>query len=389
MKKHDVLMFSMSDEQDWYKRGIANRNYHILNQLLQNDKINKVLSVNFLPYTKKRAVRCFYENQIADRKNIIKSGLAFTLKKHSPKLFFYSTISSALSGELQVYKNLNEVLAELNFKNIILWSYFSMFTGYFDNIKSDIKVFDTVDNWIEHHNFKDYKERLKKNYNIIDQKADLIFAVAKDLIKLFPTNKNVHWIPNGVDVDKFIIQNAEFEIKNKESQVIKGPIIGYVGIIQDRIDTDLIKYVAKENPNKSIVLIGDVWPDANIENLKQEKNIHFLNRIKYKEFSKYVSQFDVAIIPHKVNEFTKSMNPLKLYEYLACGKPVVTTPVAGIEKFKNLIYTASNKEEFNSKIQSALQDNNKELEERRIESVRKHSWKSRIKQMLDLVENSL
>lgn len=382
-------MFSMSDEQDWHKRGIVNRNYHILNQLLKNDQIDKILSVNFLPYTKKRALRSFYENQIVDRKKIIKSSLTFTLKQYSPKLFFYSTIDSALRDEKEVYKNLNKILLELNFNNIILWSYFPMFTGYFNNIKSDIKVFDTVDNWIEHHNFKDYKERLKKNYSIIDQKADLIFTVAKDLIKLFPTNKNVHWIPNGVDTEKFLNKNSNFKIKDVNNQEIKKPIIGYVGTLQNRVDFELIKYLSHKNPHKSIVLIGPIWPDAKIDQIRNIKNIHLSGRKQYNEIPNYINQFDVSIIPHKINKFTKSMNPLKLYDYLACGKPVVTTPVAGIENFKGLIETASSKEEFNNKIQEILQKNNQDLEKKRIDSVKKYSWKSRLDEMLSLIENSL
>ncbi|MFW9881715.1 MAG: glycosyltransferase [Candidatus Thorarchaeota archaeon] len=386
-KKYDIIMFSMSDWNDWYKKGIVNRNYHILNQLLKSNKIGKILHVDFLPYTKKRALRSYFENQISNTSGqTIKRNLTSVLKKISEKLYTYSTIDSIFS-ENKVYKKLNVILKKLNFENIILWSYFPMFTGYFDSIESNIKIFDTVDNWIEHHNFKDYKKRLRKNYNIINQKADLIFTVSQDLTNLFPTNKNVHWISNGVDITFFQKTNVQCLMSNVKN--IPHPIIGYVGIIQDRIDIDLIEYVAKNNSDKSIVLIGDIWPDANVTNLKQEKNVHFLNRVEYKKLPKYIHQFDVAIIPHKVNKFTKSMNPLKLYEYLACSKPVVTTPIAGIEKFKDLIYVASSKEEFNNKIQEALQNNNEELEKKRFESVKNYSWQPRINQMMNYIENLL
>lgn len=386
-KKYDVVMFSMSDWQDWNKKGIVNRNYHILNQLLKNDKIGKILSIDFLPYTKKRALRSYFENQIfSTGDQIVKRSPTSVLKKVSEKLYTYSTIDSIFS-EKKVYNKLNRVISDLKLENIILWSYFPMFAGYFDKIKSKIKIFDTVDNWTEHPNFKNYKKRLKTNYNLIDQKADLIFTVAEDLIKLYPNNKNVHWIPNGVDVEKFINYDSEFRIKDQNSQIIKKPIIGYVGIIQDRIDIELIEHISNENEDKSIVLIGDVWPDANIDKIKNKKNIHFIDRVKYEELPNYLNNFHVAIIPHKINEFTKSMNPLKLYEYLACGKPVVTTPIAGIENFKDLISVASSKEEFNNKIKEALQKNNKDLEEKRIESVRDYSWKSRMDEMMDYVEN--
>jgi glycosyltransferase involved in cell wall biosynthesis len=377
----------MSDWNDWNKKGIVNRNYHILNQLLKSDKIGKILHVDFLPYTKKRSLRSYYESQIRNSSGkVIKKGLTSTLRKISNKLYIYSTIDSVFS-EKKVYPNINKVLKDLNFNNIILWSYFPMFVGYFDQIKSKIKIFDTVDNWIEHNNFKSYKERLKNNYNYIDKNTDLIFTVSEDLLKLFPNNKNTHWIPNGVDTEKFKINNLEFRIKDKNSITIKKPIIGYVGFIQNRIDMDLIKYIAEQNLNKSIVLIGEVWPDASIEKIKNKKNVYLLGHIKYQELPKYIQQFDIAIIPHKINKFTKSMNPLKLYDYLACGKPVVTTPIAGIENFKDLINIAFSKEEFNNKIQEALKNNTEELEKIRINSIQNHSWGKRIDDILRYIEN--
>ncbi|NQU99602.1 MAG: glycosyltransferase, partial [Parcubacteria group bacterium] len=126
---------------------------------------------------------------------------------------------------------------------------------------------------------------------------------------------------------------------------------------------------------------------AKIDEIKNKKNIYFLGRIKYQELPNYLNNFDIAIIPHKINDFTKSMNPLKLYDYLACGKPIITTPVAGIDNFRDLISIASPKEEFNNKIQEALQNNNRDLEEKRIDSVRDYSWKSRVNKMMSYIEN--
>ena len=388
-KKFDIVMFSMSDWNDWNKKGIVNRNYHILNQLLKNDKIGKILHVDFLPYIKKRALRSYFENQILSTNGqVVKRGSTSILKKVSEKLYTYSTIDSIFNEE-KVYEKINKVISSLKLENIILWSYFPIFTGYFDKIKSEIKIFDTVDNWTEHNNFKNFKERLKENYNSIDQKADLIFTVSEALTKLFKNNKNVHWIPNGVDVEKFKNYNLKFKIKDQRSQIVKKPIIGYVGTLQDRIDFELISYLSEKNPDKSIVLIGPTWSDAKIDEIKNKENIYLLGRIKYQELPNYLNNFDVAIIPHKINKFTKSMNPMKLYEYLACGKPVVTTPVAGIDNFKDLISIASTKEEFNNKIQLALQNNNKDLEKKRIESVRDYSWKSRVDKMISYIDKLL
>lgn len=385
--KFDIIMFCMSSWQEWQKKGIVNRNYHILNNLVRQLLVGKILVCDFLPYTKKRALRSYFEDQLLSTGGkILKRDFTSILRQVADNFFTYSTIDSAIFSETRVYQKIKKITSLLSFQNIILWSYFPMFVGYFD-LDSKLKIFDAVDNWIEHENFKNYKKRLQENYKIIDKKADLIFTVSKDLFKLFPNNKGVHWIPNGVDVDKFnpAKSGAKFKIKDKKFKDIQGPIIGYVGIIQNRVDMDLIKYLATQNSDKSIVLIGMVWPDANVDIIRGLKNVYLLGHKSYQELPGFIHQFDVAIIPHKINKFTRSMNPLKLYEYLACGKPVVTTPISGIEKFASLVEVGKTHEEFNQKIKKMLAEDNFEKHSQRIAAVKKYSWESRVDKMLRLI----
>ena len=81
------------------------------------------------------------------------------------------------------------------------------------------------------------------------------------------------------------------------------------------------------------------------------------------------------------------MNPLKAYEYLAAGKPIVSTNIAGIDKFQDLIYTAETKEEFSKKIRQALQEDNEELTQKRKETVKEHTWNYRVNEMLKIINN--
>lgn len=389
--KYNVIMFNMSEFREW-KSGIVNRNYHILHNLLEKDQINKIFAVDFLAYTKKRALRIYMQSILKSTGGKrIYMDLTSKLSLHGDKLCVFSTIDSIFS-EQKVYRKINKIIKKKKIFNdkypILIWSYFPMFSGYFNFFKNfsvakTINVFDTVDNWIEHPNFTKYKERLKNNYEIISKKSDYIFTVSKDLLNLFPRAKNKEWIPNGVDL-------SHFEKKADKTIIHTGhPIIGYVGTIEKRLDFELIKYLSLKNPEKSIVLVGPVWKNVQVDKLKSQNNIHFLGRKSYSELPYYMNEFDVSIIPHKVDKYTKSMNPLKLYEYLACGKPIVTTQVAGIEKFEELLYTAKTKEEFNEKINLALKENSKELELKRKESVRNENWKNKVNQMLEIVSTRL
>jgi glycosyltransferase involved in cell wall biosynthesis len=168
---------------------------------------------------------------------------------------------------------------------------------------------------------------------------------------------------------------------------IKKPIIGYIGIVQDRFDVKLLEYLLKENPEKSFVIIGMVWPESGMDELSSYKNLYLFGQKKYQELPNYIRQFDVAIIPHKINEFTKSMNPMKLYEYMAAGKPIVTTSIAGSKQFSQFIKIADSYEEFNNKINLILKTDQAGviLESKKI--AQENSWSDRVNQMIQIINN--
>jgi glycosyltransferase involved in cell wall biosynthesis len=327
------------------------------------------------------------------------------VKKQEKEIYIVSIVDSVLSPQ-KITDKLNKILekiSQINNQNKpelkrIIWSFFPMFVEYLDNIKSDLTIFDAVDNWIEHPSFSKYKELLKKNYQIITQKSDLIFTVAENLLdffKEFGREKDIFWIANGVDTAHFKNKGAN---KPREFRKIKQSIIGYVGIIQQRLDIDLMEYLAQKNQDKSFVLIGPLWPvyfrkfrrsAVEIKRLKKYKNINLLGRKPYKLSSNYINNFDLAISPHKVDNFSKYTNSLKVLEYLACGKPVVSTPLSGVERFSHLIYIAGDYEDFNKKLNQALENNNVELEQKRIEQAEKENWDGKIKEMVEIIENKL
>jgi len=379
----------MSEYSEWMRRDIPNRNRHILFNLLKNDQVEKILAVDFMPFTFKRSARIYKDNFIADfGVKTLRRNLTSKLTKISDKLYVHSTIKTAFDDEDGAYNKIDKDLAILGMNKYILWSYYPMFSGYFDHFKTaTASVFDAVDNWMEHPNFEaHYRDRLRKNYEVIDKKASPIFTVSKDLLDIFPENKNKHWIPNGVDCYHFL-HGKSGAISKKVSE-LKRPIIGYIGIIQERLDFELISILAKNNPDKSFVLGGPVWKGVDLSNLEKLPNIYFPGKVNYNESPKVMAEFDVGIIPHRVNKFTSSMNPLKLYEYLAVGLPVVTTPVAGTEEFAGHVKQASTPKEFQSAIEEALsQGKKKELVEERKKIAKKNSWRQKVGEMLRLIQS--
>lgn len=382
-----VVMINMNTYRA-FSQGVSNRNWQILQELLKRPQITQVLAVDFPPTSFKQKLR-FYLKDFSLPYELIKKRSDFRLFRINEKLAVLSLPTRA-TCEKKITAQIKYGIDLLGIKNYLLWSYNPLLADCLGELKETKTVFDAVDNWLWHQSYQNKPKllaQLNKNYQLIAQKADVIFTVSQDLLELFPVHKNIHWIANGVEIEHFSqAENIAEPIIN-----LPHPIIGYHGVIQNRLDLDILEEIAKQFTTGSLVLIGPTWPmylakirPKSIEKARLAKypNVHFLKAVPYSELPRYIAGFDVGIIPHKKTKFTETMNPLKLYEYLASGKPIVATPIAGIEQFPHLIKTASAKEEFCQQIKQALSENNPALIKQRQDAVSAYSWHSRVDKIL-------
>jgi len=155
------------------------------------------------------------------------------------------------------------------------------------------------------------------------------------------------------------------------------PVIGFFGAISEWIDDELVKKIAQHFPQSSITLIGEVQNNS-VKNIALEhKNVILLGEKPYDILPDYLKTFDVCIIPFKVNIHTVLINPVKMYEYFASGKPVVTTAITEIQQFKDVLYYSSSPQEFIANIKKALKENDKRLVYQRQEIARANTWSKR------------
>jgi glycosyltransferase involved in cell wall biosynthesis len=359
----------MSNYSDW-ESGVVNRNFFVTQQLLQQPEFEQVLFIDFLAqqplkklFGRKRALHYLLK--------------ARGLRKVSEKLHVYEKLNISKTEE-QVVQHINKLMKKLGFTpgETVLWSYNAFLPQVYD-LEVKTKVFDAVDNWSHHASYKQKAKKLEQNYQLIDKKADLIFTVSEGLKDLF-TNKQVHWVPNGIDLEKFKqVSQAKLEYKK--------PIIGYVGTIQERLDFDLIEQVLKDHQQKSFVFIGPVWKgvEKKVDALKKAySNIHFLGRRAYTEIPAYLAAMDVTIIPHRIDDFINSTNPMKMYDYLAAGKPVVTTPGAGTEDFSEVLSIQESAEAFSKAIERELVQDSQDKQQKRKQTVEAHQWSERVNRMM-------
>ena len=370
----------MSRYSDWQK-GIVNRNYHVLHTLAQDERVGKILAVDFLPFNFKRKLKTFVADQILrdTQGEVIYGDLNSRCWQVTSKIYVYSSINKFS----RVLDELNLISKKLELKEVIVWNYNPFLNNYFNQLGQRLNIFDSVDNWLEHSSYTKYKDRLAVNYQEIKRNSDLIFTVSQNLMDLFDRENYVYQIPNGVELEHFDTNKVSDKLKD-----IKKPIIGFLGVMQDRLDVDLIKYLAEVFANKSIVLAGPVWKNFSKDKLVKYPNIHFLGQISYQEIPELYNGFDVGIIPYKVNEFIKSTDSMKFYEYLAAGLPVVSTDIAGADKFQNFIKIAKTHFEFKKEIEEILQQ--KKFKNPAIKSfLYDHTWQKRVGEMMELIEGKI
>lgn len=214
------------------------------------------------------------------------------------------------------------------------------------------------------------------------QNSDLAIATSRSLSEDLTqaSGRKVHLFPNGGDTGLFKKAWAESGPVPPDIQSVPKPIIGYTGNVCQRIDYDLLLGLAQKHPDKSIVLVGPREDKLHTTiDLDAIPNIYFTGPKKLDQLPEYLRCFDCVIIPFKCNVLTRSIYPLKINEYLAAGKSVVTTSFSpDIQAFKEVIHVAKSKEEFIDLIDPAIQDNSSDLSKLRYEKTVENSWSHRV-----------
>jgi glycosyltransferase involved in cell wall biosynthesis len=184
--------------------------------------------------------------------------------------------------------------------------------------------------------------------------------------------KRAIYLDHGVDFELFANAHSNPEIPD-DIKNIRKPIAGFFGAIDNHTsDINLIVKVVKLLKDFSFVFVGNASSDCSA--LKAEENVYMLGQKPYEQVPQYAKNFDVCFMPWCQNSWIEACNPIKLKEYLAMGKPIVSTPFAELEKYKNVTYNARTPEEFAGKIRNALAEDTVEKAEARREKVRNASW---------------
>ncbi|RYL97090.1 glycosyltransferase [Sporolactobacillus sp. THM7-7] len=394
--KKDILFFPWRDWNTVILEGFARREANIIKSLEKSSQIRKILIVNNFCSLKQEIL---VKKKISKLKGtIIKDNFFYSISKITEKIFVLNFKIVLPKSTLRIYMNflnkyiIKSIKQSMNFigfsSDYITWCCDLFRVKIAAKINKNFYIFDAIDNLLEHDQYKKMHKKVQQLYLYMQKKSDLIFTVSKDLKeKLFGNRKKVYYVPNGVDTS---LSNKINSSLPQDLPQNKKPIIGYIGLLQERIDVKLLMYAIHNLKKFNFVFVGAEQSKNYFYDLKKLDNTYFLGAKHHSEIAQYINSFDVCIIPHKVNKFTQSMNPLKLYEYLALSKEVVTTPVPPSQDFSDVIHIAHSKEEFADKISQAIYtpffEFTKESIKRRMFQ---ESWQKRVESMLEIIDKYL
>lgn len=271
---------------------------------------------------------------------------------------------------------IKKILDKNGFQDVdILWITNPIYGCLIPEIPHRIAVFRLADAlW----GFNDVPFLMEYKVRDVLRRVDFVFVTSRPLLRLVKQLRedNVFYLPNGVDYEHI----AHWKGREDPLNYIPKPRAIYVGAVKDWLDVDLIKFAAEELRTVHFVIIGPIETD--VKPLLKLSNVHFLGPRSYSSLPSYLHNADVGIIPFRKSELTDSINPIKLWEYMAAGLPVVSVGLEEIRSFDLPVYLTSTEYEFTEAILEAL-SKGKNLDLQKI--AEENSWERRFKFVSDIL----
>lgn len=279
----------------------------------------------------------------------------------------------------------------LGIKSPLLWTYSPMTTALYSINKYRLVVYHCVDDITAQPGMP--AAVIRHFEDDLVAKSDVVFVTAPSLLDYHKKNNpNTFYHSNVADFRHFNRAITGPVVTPPDIKEMPGKKVGFIGAISNyKIDFDLIEFAARSLPDVRFILIGEVGegqPGTDASNLLAVPNIIMLGGKKYSSLPDYLSSIDVAILPNRINAYTKAMFPMKFFEYLAAGKPVVSTALESLREFEKIADICESKEEFVRCIKQRIDDPNTGVAER-IAMAKSYTYEARTQKMLKIVNEAI
>lgn len=286
----------------------------------------------------------------------------------------------------------NEAIEKVNgrgeFDAPLLWYYSPMDSAWsLGHFKNRGVVYDCMD---ELSQFTGAPKELVDNERRLMDHSDVVFTGGKELRnKKAAVHPNVHFYGCGVEVDHFGKAMEEATTIPPDIDFLPRPIIGWFGVVDERVDYQLLAEVARKRPDWTLVVIGPVVKvDPNL--LPHANNLHWLGGRDYQQLPNYCRAFDVCMMCFAINKATEFINPTKALEYMATGRPVISTPVKDVlAQYTDIVGIAKDADEFIQQVDEMLRNKPVEKIQKGLDLASKNSWEGHVKNIRQNIKDAI
>lgn len=312
-----------------------------------------------------------------------------------PGLWVWSPLAIPLQ-QSPFFRALNRVLTQvglaiwtraLRLHPEILWTYSPLTTAFYEIGSYGFSVYHAVDDIKAQPGMP--REAIETAERELAQRCDLIFTTSEKLqASLSPLNPDTFYFPNVADYRHFSSALDPETAPADDLEPLGRPCIGFIGAVSSyKLDMDMILEIARRRPEWRFVFIGEIGegdPLTTVDQFAGVTNVIFMGGRPYSRLPAYLKGFDVAIIPSRINEYTASMFPMKFFEYLAAGKPIVATRLPALVEFAGYVHTADDAAGFETAIEQALAGGGPTLGAR-LRLAEQHTYEARTTKMMRIV----
>lgn len=306
----------------------------------------------------------------------------------TPGRYYSNTLNR--SGQNRLARQIRPILQQLHFRSPILWLYPPQSAPLIGQFGEKLSIYYCIERFPgEQHGLK--KQIMTMQENNLLAKADIVFTHSQGLQKLYgPLCKYpIAFVSSAADVEHFQQDRAIHPMMAG----IPKPRLAVMGTLDSRIDFDLMTSIARSRQDWHLVLIGKLKNTPAVSSsLLRLPNVHYLGTQSYEDLPAYLIGADIGLIPYRITEMTSFINPLKAYEYLACGIPVISTQLPELERLSSWVQIIpvnenqpGSTQQYIQAIESALQVDSPPLRNERRMAARQYSWDARVAEIMEVI----
>lgn len=384
LKNEDIICVSTSDWEKPY-----GSKQQIMSVLAGSNRILYVESQSsFLHFFKNPRIE--FKRFIRWGRGVLRRGNIFLFTP--PPLFpfgNYSLIINRINQKI-LLRAVRNVAQRIGFRNPLLWIYTINSCSFVSKFGEKLSVYHCIDD------FPSEKPNIKRQWlmNRLETellgKADIVIACSKSLCEERKRHRpDIYFLRNGVNFT-FGLQAQNESFFPKELRGLRHPVIGFIGTLNSKIDIELILFLSRQKRDWQFIFIGDILISGKDKKaLKNLSNVYLLKFINHDLLPCYIKVFDVCFIPYRVTEFNRHVFPLKTLEYLAMGKPVVSTYLPELEELKDVVKLSRTRDDFLNNIDLFIKETTGHGESARKEAAARYSWEEKVGWLERLIQKEI